>query len=86
MQKGTFETCLPEPATGMASSLKDKTLTFAIDDGITKVNADVNITAGTAFDLFNKGWVHVVALRSHEINRIRVYVNNVLANRSTKAP
>jgi len=79
MQKGTFENVSAGTGKWYGFQLKDKTLTFAIDDGITKVNADVNITAGTAFDIFNKGWVHIVALRSREINRIRVYVNNVLA-------
>lgn len=76
IQKGTFEA-----TTGKwyGVQLKDKTLTFAIDDGVTKVNADVSVAAGTTYDIFNKGWVHIVALRDRSINRIRVYVNGVLA-------
>jgi len=79
LQKGTMENVAAGTGKWYGIQLKDKTLTFAIDDGITKVNADVTVTAGTAFDIFNKGWVHIVALRSRDINRIRVYINNVLA-------
>jgi gliding motility-associated-like protein len=76
LQKGTFEA-----TTGKwyGIQLKDRTLTFAIDDGITKVNADVSLAAATTYDIFNKGWVHIVALRDKSINRIRLYVNNTLA-------
>jgi len=45
MQKGTFENVSAGTGKWYGIQLKDKTLTFAIDDGITKVNADVNITA-----------------------------------------
>ncbi len=76
IQKGTEENVAAGTGKWYGIQLKDKTLTFAIDDGITKVNADVNITAGTAFDIFNKGWVHILALRSTDISRIRVYVND----------
>lgn len=79
IQKGTMENVSAGTGKWYGIQLKDKTLTFAVDDGITKANADVSVAPGSQFDLFGKGWVHIVALRDRSINRIRIYIDGVLA-------
>lgn len=79
IHKGTMENVSAGTGKWYGIQLKDRTLSFGIDDGINKVSADVSIAAGTTYDIFNKGWVHIVAVRDRSINRIRVYINGVMA-------
>ncbi len=75
IHKGTFE-----PGTGKwyGIQLRDGKLTFAIDDGRTKTNIDVNV-AGDPYNFFNNEWRHVVAVRDIEAKQIRLYIDDVLA-------
>ncbi len=91
VHKGNFSNT--DPAAGARAEgkwygfqLNDTKLTFAIDTGGSgsgaKTNIDVTINSGT-YQLFSKGWMHVVGVRDAESKLIKVYINGVLV--STKA-
>ncbi|WP_187263104.1 LamG-like jellyroll fold domain-containing protein [Pontibacter beigongshangensis] len=75
IHKGTFEA-----GTGKwyGVQVRDGKLTFAIDDGKTKSNIDVNVAAAP-YNFFNNEWRHVVAVRDTEAKQIKLYIDNVLA-------
>ncbi|TXK32792.1 T9SS type A sorting domain-containing protein [Pontibacter qinzhouensis] len=75
IHKGTFEA-----GTGKwyGIQVRDGKLTFAIDDGNTKTNIDVNV-AGAPYNFFNDEWRHVVAVRDTEAKQIKLYIDNTLA-------
>ncbi|QNH63384.1 LamG-like jellyroll fold domain-containing protein [Hymenobacter sediminicola] len=77
--KGTFEA-----GTGKwyGLQLRDGVLTFSIDDGTTKTDAAVRVSAAP-YTFFNDQWQHVVAIRDVSTKQLRLYVNGTLA--ATKA-
>ena len=72
--KGSFEA---NTGKWYGLQLNNRDLTFAIDDGTTK--RDVKVTLNSAYDIFGKGWTHILAVRNKEISRIRLYINGVMA-------
>lgn len=78
-QKGTMENVDAGTGKWYGLQLKDKTLTFAIDDGTNKASGGVSVAEGSKFDLFDQGWKHIVVLRDPAIDRIRIYIDGVLA-------
>lgn len=75
IHKGSFE-----PTTGKwyGLQLRNGTLTFAIDDGITKTDASVPVATGT-YNLFTNTWKHIVIMRDVENKQLRIYIDNVIA-------
>ncbi|MFT3824934.1 MAG: gliding motility-associated C-terminal domain-containing protein [Chitinophagaceae bacterium] len=88
IHKGNFSNT--DPAAGSRADgkwyglqLNDTKLTFAIDTGgsasTAKTNIDVTVNSGT-YQLFNKGWMHVVGVRDAENKLIKVYINGTLVS------
>jgi len=75
LQKGTFEA---NTGKWYGLQLKDGKLTWAIDDGVTKTNIDITVTAG-ATNIFTGKWVHIVAIRDIKNKLLKVYINGASA-------
>ncbi len=77
LHKGTFEA-----TTGKwyGIQLKNGSMFFAIDDGITKTDVSVAVNGSNNFNLFKDTWKHIIAVRDTETKQLRIYIDGVLAN------
>ncbi|WP_205502912.1 LamG-like jellyroll fold domain-containing protein [Rufibacter psychrotolerans] len=75
LHKGTFEA-----TTGKwyGLQLRDGNLVFAIDDGKTKTDVTVRVSAAP-YHLFTNTWKNIIAVRDTEAKQIRLYIDGVLA-------
>jgi hypothetical protein len=78
LHKGSFENVAAYTGKWYGLQLKDNNLTFAIDDGRTKVNKDIVVGSGT-YNIYTNTWKHIVAVKDNASSTIKVYIDAVMA-------
>lgn len=63
--------------------LRDSTLTFAIDDAVTKPSVSINLKKASPYFIFNNNWTNIIAIKDTAAKRIRVYINGTEAGSAT---
>lgn len=80
IHKGTFEA---NTGKWYGIQLRDGRLTFAIDDGVTKTDIAVSVTATSPQNIFTDTWKNIIAIRDAEAKQMRVYIDGVLVGQKS---